>query len=177
MSLSEKDKEFLKQLAWDAIEAKLFKKKLPEREIPETLKHKQGAFVTIKKKGELRGCIGYIKGYLPLYETVEEMAKHAAFNDPRFEALKKEELKDIEIEISVLSPLKKIKSLDEIEVGKHGLYIEKGFYSGLLLPQVATEHNWDRKTFLEHTCYKAGLDKDAYKEKDTDIYIFTAEVF
>lgn len=177
MSLSEKDKAFLKQLAKDAIEAKLFKKKLEYREIPESLKHKQGAFVTIKKKGELRGCIGYIQGFLPLYETVEKMAQHAAFNDPRFDALRPEELKDIEIEISVLSPLKKIENIDEIEVGKHGIYIEKGFYSGLLLPQVATEYGWDRKTFLEHTCYKAGLDKDAYKDKDTNIYIFTAEVF
>lgn len=177
MSLSESDKVFLKQLARDAIEARLYKKKLPKREIPDSLKHKQGAFVTIKKKGELRGCIGYIKGYLPLYETVEEMAQHAAFNDPRFEALKKEELKDIEIEISVLSPLKKVDSIEEIEVGKHGIYIEKGFNSGLLLPQVAIEHGWDRKTFLEHTCYKAGLDRDAYRDRDADIYIFTAEVF
>jgi len=177
LGLSEKDKVFLKQLARDAIEARLFHKKMSKREIPDSLKHKQGAFVTIKKKGELRGCIGYIKAYLPLYETVEEMAQHAAFSDPRFEALKPEELDDIEIEISVLSPLKKINSIDEIEVGRHGIYIEKGFYSGLLLPQVATEYNWDRKTFLEHTCYKAGLDKDAYKDKDTNIYIFTAEVF
>jgi len=177
LGLSEKDKEFLKQLARDAIEARLLNKRLPKREIPESLKHNQGAFVTIKKKGGLRGCIGYIKGYLPLYETVEKMAEHAAFNDPRFDALRKEELKDIDIEISVLSPLKKIDNIEEIEVGKHGIYIEKGFYSGLLLPQVATEYNWDRKTFLEHTCYKAGLDKDAYKDKDTNIYIFTAEVF
>jgi len=105
------------------------------------------------------------------------MAIQAAFHDPRFNALTKEEYDDIEIEISVLSPLKKIDSIDEIQVGTHGIYIEKGFYSGLLLPQVATEYGWDRKTFLEHTCYKAGLPKDAYKEKDTNIYIFSADIF
>jgi len=177
LSLTEKDKEFLKQLARDAIEARLFKKKPQKKEIPEGLKNHQGAFVTIKKKGDLRGCIGYIKGYMPLHETVEQMAVQAAFHDPRFNALTKEEYDDIEIEISVLSPLKKIDSIDEIQVGTHGIYIEKGFYSGLLLPQVATEYGWDRKTFLEHTCYKAGLPKDAYKEKDTNIYIFSADIF
>ncbi|MBP9560620.1 MAG: AmmeMemoRadiSam system protein A [Syntrophorhabdaceae bacterium] len=177
MALTQKDKDFLKKLARDAIEARLFNKELEKREIPENLKQYQGAFVTIKKKGELRGCIGYIKGYLPLYETVEQVAVQAAFHDPRFDALSKEEFKDIDIEISVLSPLKKIENIEEIEVGTHGIYIEKGFHSGLLLPQVATENAWDRKTFLEHSCYKAGLHKDAYKEKDTNIYIFSAEVF
>jgi len=177
LALTEKEKDFLKKLARDTIKARLFKKKFEKQDIPETLKQHQGAFVTIKKKGELRGCIGYLKGYLPLHETVEQMAVQAAFHDPRFDAISKEEFKDLEIEISVLSPLKKIENIEEIQVGVHGIFIEKGFYSGLLLPQVATEYGWDRKTFLEHTCYKAGLHKDAYKEKDTHIYIFSAEVF
>lgn len=177
MSLTDKEKDLLRKLAHDTIEARLFNKKIPPVEIPENLKQYQGAFVTIKKKGELRGCIGYIKGYLPLHETIEKMAVQAAFHDPRFDPLRKDEFKDIELEISVLTPLKKINNIEEIEVGVHGIYIEKGFNSGLLLPQVATEYGWDRKTFLEHTCYKAGISKDAYKEKDTDIYIFSADIF
>jgi AmmeMemoRadiSam system protein A len=105
------------------------------------------------------------------------MAAAAAFNDPRFESLTTKELKDVELEISVLTPLQRIRDLKEIEVGKHGLYIKKGFYSGLLLPQVATEYNWDRLTFLEETCRKAGLPRHAWKEKDTEIYLFSADIF
>jgi uncharacterized protein (TIGR00296 family) len=91
--------------------------------------------------------------------------------------LQKNEWKNIDIEISVISPMRKIKNIEEIEVGIHGLYIEKGEYSGLLLPQVATEYHWDRETFLEYTCYKAGLAKNAWKLNDTKIYIFSADVF
>lgn len=177
MKLSEKDKDKLKRLARNVIEASLFKKQTEDATIPDILKEKRGAFVTLKKKGELKGCIGYIKGVKPLYETVQEMAIQAAFHDPRFAPLEKDEWKDIDIEISVLSPLKIISSIDEIEVGTHGLYIEKGFHSGLLLPQVATENNWDRETFLGYTCWKAGLPEDAWKQKDTRIYIFSADVF
>jgi AmmeMemoRadiSam system protein A len=175
--LSDEEKRILKEIARSAIEKKLFNKEGTEIPVPESLKEKKGAFVTIKKKGELRGCIGYVKGYLPLYETVEEVAKEAAFHDPRFPPLSKSEWEEIEIEISVLTPLKKIRSIEEIEVGKHGLYIEMRGNSGLLLPQVAVEYGWDRIEFLEHTCYKAGLPKDAWKSKDANIYIFSAEVF
>ncbi len=105
------------------------------------------------------------------------MAEAAALSDPRFAPLSVEELKDIDIEISALTPLRKIEDVQEIEVGVHGIYIEKGFFSGLLLPQVATEYGWDRTTFLEHTCYKAGLPRNAWKEKDTNIYIFSADIF
>jgi AmmeMemoRadiSam system protein A len=133
--------------------------------------------VTIKSCGNLRGCIGYVRGYLLFHETVKEMAIQAAFNDPRFEPVTRDEWKDMDFEISVLTPMKKIEDVDEIEVGIHGLYIEKGVHSGLLLPQVATEQRWDRTEFLEYTCYKAGLPKDAWKSKDTDIYIFSADVF
>ena len=149
----------------------------PEPKIPPSLMEKRGAFVTLKKHGQLRGCIGHIKGSKPLYKTVGEMAVAAAFNDPRFNPVTEAELSDLEIEVSVLTPLKRIKDLEEIEVGKHGILMKKGFYSGLLLPQVATEYGWDRKTFLEHTCLKAGLSTDAWKDKDTMIYIFSAEVF
>lgn len=175
--LSEEEKAQLKEIAKDSIETSLFKKGAKEMKVPPILEEKRGAFVTLKRHGELRGCIGYIRAVAPLYRTVRDMAVQAAFHDPRFSPLGKEEWKDIDIEISVLTPMKKIASLDEIKVGVHGLYIEKSGRSGLLLPQVATEYKWDRTMFLEYTCYKAGLPKDAYKDKDAAIYIFSAEVF
>lgn len=177
MSLSEEEKTQLKKLAKDTIEGVLFGKQEGTFKIPERLKEKSGAFVTLKKRGELRGCIGYIQAVLPLYETIRKMAVQSAFHDPRFNPVDKSEWDDIEIEISVLTPMKKITSIEEITVGVHGLFIEKGINSGLLLPQVATENKWDEKTFLEYTCYKAGLSKDAWKSKNANIYIFSAEVF
>ncbi len=177
LNLSEAEKGTLKKLAREAIEGILFHKQKGPVELPEILKKKMGAFVTLKSRNDLRGCIGHIRGVLPLYETVREMAVQAAFHDPRFEPVSQREWDAIEIEISVLSPLKKINNIEEIEVGVHGIFIEKGFYSGLLLPQVATENNWDRDTFIEYTCLKAGLSRDAWKGKDTNIYIFSAEVF
>jgi len=177
VNLTEEEKKQLKKIAQDAIEGVLFGKKEETKEIPDTLKEKMGAFVTLKKRGELRGCIGYLKGVMPLYKAVKDVAIQSAFRDPRFNPLEKSEWNDIDIEISVLSPMKKIQDINEIQVGVHGLYIEKGHYSGLLLPQVATEYNWDTITFLKHTCYKAGLPEDAWQSKDTNIYIFSAEVF
>jgi len=177
MNLSSSEKEQLKKLARETIKSVLFGKDETEFTPTETLKEKRGAFVTIKSKNQLRGCIGYIKGFLPLHETVKEMALQAAFRDPRFSPLQKKEWDDVDIEISVLTPMKEVRDVNEIEVGVHGLYIEKGPHSGLLLPQVATEHNWDRLAFLENTCYKAGLQKDAWKSKDTRIYTFSADVF
>jgi len=178
LGLSDEEKEILHKIAKAAIESQCYKKPFTEIAITsETLKEKRGAFVTLHKHGNLRGCIGYIRAQKPLYETIREMASAAAFHDSRFKPVTKDELKDIEIEISVLTPLKKIDSIEEIEVGKHGIYITKGLYSGILLPQVATEYRWDRKTFLEHTCTKAGLPTDAWKEKDTEIYTFSADIF
>ncbi|MGO9482292.1 MAG: AmmeMemoRadiSam system protein A [Candidatus Kryptoniota bacterium] len=141
------------------------------------LLNKAGAFVTLRKGGELRGCIGYIEAHLPVFETVAQTGAKAAVHDPRFKSLEENELKDIEVEVSVLSPLRKIECVEEVVVGKHGLLVEKGYYHGLLLPQVAAENNWDREAFLEYTCVKAGLDKDCYKLADVNIYVFTAEVF
>jgi AmmeMemoRadiSam system protein A len=177
LPLSEKDKEQLKEIAKKAIESVLFGQSGEAVSPGESLKEKGGAFVTIKKKGDLRGCIGYIRAVLPIHQTVKEAAVQAAFHDPRFGPLNKSEWKDIELEISVLTPMKKIEDLQEIEVGKHGLYIEKGYESGLLLPQVATEYDWDRMTFLEQTCYKAGLPRDAWKKAGVSIYIFSADIF
>jgi uncharacterized protein (TIGR00296 family) len=105
------------------------------------------------------------------------MAIEAAVGDPRFPPVTSDELKDIKIDISALSPLEAIKDVNKIEVGKHGIIIRRGFYSGLLLPQVATEYGWDRETFLAHTCQKAGLPPNAWKDKTTEIQIFSAEVF
>jgi len=177
LNLSEEDKKQLKELARDTIEGVLFGKQKEQIKVSEILKEKRGAFVTLKKKGELKGCIGYIRGVQPLHETIKKMAAQAAFHDPRFAPLEKKEWKDIDIEISVLTPMKKIQEIDEIEVGVHGLYIEKGHNSGLLLPQVAVENQWNRETFLNYTCWKAGLPDDAWKSPNTDIYIFSADIF
>lgn len=141
------------------------------------LKRHQGAFVTLNKNGQLRGCIGRIVADDPLYEVVASMAIEAAIDDPRFYPVTAKELNDIEIDISALSPIEEIKDVNKIEVGKHGIIIRRGFFQGLLLPQVATEYGWDRETFLRQTCLKAGLPEDAWKDKTTQISIFSAEVF
>jgi AmmeMemoRadiSam system protein B/AmmeMemoRadiSam system protein A len=176
--LTEEEKRLLHHIARRAIEDIARGKPVPDFTVESrALMEKKGAFVTLKKHGQLRGCIGCIKDIKPLYKIVGEMAAAAAFHDPRFNPVTEAEFSDLEIEISVLTPPRRIKDVEEIEVGKHGLLMKKGVYSGLLLPQVATEYGWDRKTFLERTCLKAGLPKDAWKDKDTVIYIFSAEVF
>ncbi len=137
-----------------------------------------GAFVTLhNNNGTLRGCIGNIIAEKPLWETVRNMAAESALRDPRFPPVSPREVDSIYIEISVLSPLQKIKNLEQIEVGKHGLFIKKDYYQGLLLPQVATEYGWNRIQFLEQTCCKAGLGEDCYKQKNCEIFIFSAVVF
>jgi MEMO1 family protein len=178
MGLSSADKALLLRIARETIEARCRGEKRPELGTTSPrLKEGGGAFVTLRRKGELRGCIGRISAHEPLVRTVAEMAEAAAFNDPRFGPVGPDELKDLKIEISVLTPLKKIDRPEAIRVGTHGIYIRNGWRSGLLLPQVATEFGWDRTTFLEHTCRKAGLPKDAWKDKSSQIYIFSAEVF
>lgn len=140
------------------------------------LQLESGCFVTIKQKGVLRGCIGNFVSDKPLFKLVQEMAVSASTQDPRFYPMKPHDLADFELEISVLSPLKKAASVDEIEVGTHGIYIIKGSYRGVLLPQVATDYGWDRDEFLRHTCIKAGLQENAWKS-GCDIYIFSAQIF
>ncbi len=135
-----------------------------------------GCFVTIKKQGELRGCIGNFVSDQPLYQLVQEMAISAATRDPRFYPMKRDDLADFTIDISVLSPLARAHSVEEIQVGVHGIYIVKGSYRGVLLPQVATEYGWDRDQFLQHTCIKAGLPQNAW-HGECEIYIFSAQVF
>jgi len=136
----------------------------------------RGAFVTLKKDGQLRGCIGYIEAVKPLWETIVDCTISAASRDPRFPPVTPDELPDIQLEISVLSPLQPIDRMDEIVVGEHGLLIRKGFHRGLLLPQVATEYGWSRQEFLAHTCHKAGLAADAW-QSGAEISIFSADVF
>ncbi len=177
--LSEKDKETLMHIARITIEHKVKGKEPPEFEVDSPiLKEKRGAFVTIHKHGRLRGCIGYIEAIKPLYTTIQEMSEAAALNDPRFPPVSADELPSLDLEISVLTPLKKIKDIKEIEIGKHGIILKKGYHQGVFLPQVATEQGWDRTTFLNEICYKAGIhDKNCWKSEDAEIYIFSAEVF
>ena len=142
-----------------------------------TLNARLGCFVSIKQNGQLRGCIGKFQPQWPLYQEVAEMACAAATQDPRFYPMGKDDLDNFLIEISVLSPLEKITDPNDIQVGSHGIYLEKGSYRGVLLPQVAVENQWDRSMFLRHTCIKAGLPTDAWQSEATDIFIFTAQVF
>lgn len=140
------------------------------------LQQERGAFVTLHKHGQLRGCIGTFEAQGRLQETVQRMVIAAATTDPRFPSVTADELPELDLEISVLSPLREI-SAEEVEVGTHGIYITRGFRRGVLLPQVATDHGWDRETFLNHTCIKAGLPTSAWREPDTIIEAFSAEVF
>ncbi|MBL7961145.1 AmmeMemoRadiSam system protein A [bacterium] len=181
MILSSEEKKILLDIARQSIISSVKGVPVPDLEenysISPTLEMKAGAFVTIEIDQRLRGCVGFIQSNEPLAETVSKAAVSAALHDNRFNPLTVGELGNIEIEISVLSPMKKVKDVESIIPGQHGLLIESGFHHGLLLPQVATEYRWDRKTFLEQTCVKAGLPKDAWKRPETIIYSFTALVF
>ena len=168
----------LLEIARETIESYVQTRKEPEFRVDEPdLQQKCGAFVTIKTHGRLRGCIGHVEGIKPLYQTIADMAVAASTQDPRFPPVTEDEFGALHLEISVMSPLRKIASPDEVQPGIHGILMRRGFRSGLLLPQVATERGWDRKTFLEHTCLKAGLLPDDWQKPDTDIYIFSAQVF
>ncbi len=141
------------------------------------LAQERGAFVTLKERGELRGCIGYVSPSKPLGLTVRDVAAAAAVEDRRFRPVSEKELPLLEYEISVLSPLRRIYDVKQIEVGRHGLVIKKGYAMGLLLPQVPVEQHWDRATFLREACIKAGLEPNAWQDPETDIFTFTALVF
>ena len=142
------------------------------------LLEEKGAFVTLHKSGQLRGCIGNIIASIPLYRTVRDMSIASAANDPRFKPVTLDELEDIEIEISVLSKPQREVNPENIVMGKHGVIVKSGYASGVFLPQVADETGWSREEFLSNLCaHKAGLSADAWKDKDTELYTFTAEVF
>jgi len=136
-----------------------------------------GAFVTLRKEGNLRGCIGNITSDRPISETIRNMAESAAFNDPRFLPLTLEEVEKITIEISILSPLEIVENPAKIKTGRDGLLVRNGIHSGLLLPQVAVEQEWDNKTFLNQTFIKAGLAPEYINDERTEIFSFTADVF
>jgi len=174
--LSSDSKKKLLQMARDSIEAKLAGNKFKTSQSDE-LKATRGMFVTLSIDGKLRGCIGKIRGVSPLYEMVAVMAPAAAFEDSRFEALSLEEFKRIEIEISLLSPLKRVHKISKIKVGRDGLLVKLDTSSGLLLPQVAEENGWDTDRFLEETSLKAGLASKGYKNERAEIYSFTVERF
>ena len=177
LGLSREEKLELLKIARTTVECLVKNIPVPDFEVTsDLLKENRGAFVTIHKSGQLRGCIGYIKSVKPLYLSIRDMAESAAFRDPRFPPVTAHELNEIDIEISALTPFRVIDDVNEINVGKHGIYLSKGFNSGLLLPQVATEYGWDRITFLEHTCYKAGLSRDDWR-KGAEISIFSADIF
>jgi len=178
VGLSREDKIFLLKLARNVIDAECHGRRyeIPPYDSP-VLSEPRGAFVTLHKHGQLRGCIGYIEAVKPLVETIVDMAKAAAFNDWRFPPVNADEVPELEIEISILSPIREITDPSQIEVGRHGIIITRGMHRGLLLPQVATEWGWNREKFLEQTCLKAGLPIDAWKKKGTKIEIFSAEVF
>jgi AmmeMemoRadiSam system protein A len=175
--LSEEDRSLLLATAREAIRARLSFQAPDFPEPTSPLLAPCGAFVTLKKGQDLRGCIGHITASRPLVETVRDAAAAAAFEDPRFPPLSREEWPSISIEISVLSPFRPVTDPGQIRPGTHGIMIRQGHRSGLLLPQVATEQGWDRETFLARTCRKAGLPPDAWRAPDASIEIFSALVF
>ena len=176
-SLREEEKKLLLATARESIRSRLIGE--PPAYAPPTgnLRTRCGAFVTLHRSGELRGCIGHITGIKALPEAVRELARSSAFQDPRFPPLTLDELPEIDIEISVLTPLKKIVSPTEVELGRHGVLIESGSRSGVLLPQVPVEQGWDREEFLRHLCYKAGLPPESLNLPETVLSTFEAIIF
>lgn len=175
---TKEEKLYLLNVARQVVEAKARHEEVNIPPVPSTrLEEKRAVFVTLTKKGDLRGCIGLIQARHPLVAAVAEMASAAAFEDPRFPQVNENELSDLEYEISVLTPLVRVDDVNDIVVGRDGLMIRLDLHSGLLLPQVAEEYGWDRTTFLEQTCLKAGLPKNIYKDPQAQIYKFTVEKF
>lgn len=178
-NLTKEEKSTLLKIARITIEEYLKSGKIPavfETELTDHLKEKAGAFVTLRKKGALRGCIGSFSPDKPLYQVIQSMAIAAATNDYRFERVTSEEVKKLHIEISVLTPMQKINTIDEIQLGKHGIYIKKGTHAGTFLPQVATDTGWSKEEFLGHCARdKAFIGWDGWC--DAEIYIYEALVF
>ena len=178
-SLNDEEKRMLKAIALTSIKDSLDGKRIAQPTLNSQfsiLNSRCGAFVSLHKQGRLRGCIGHFGEDVPLHEIVAEMARAAAFEDPRFMPVTKDELDDIDIEISVLTPMRRIQSLDEFQLHKHGIYIKKGYRSGTFLPQVADEVNWTKEEFVGHCAQdKAGIGWDGWK--DAELYVYEAIVF
>lgn len=176
-ALDRENKRELLKIARKTLESYLDGSGIPDFQVSDNLKKFGAAFVTLEKNDQLRGCIGHITATDMLYKTVADCAVQAATEDPRFPPVSRQELDGLHIEISVMSPIQPVEDLNEIVVGRDGLMIFQGARRGLLLPQVATDYGWDREEFLEQTCRKAGLDKNAYKDSSAIIYKFQAVVF
>ena len=175
--LSSDDCRALLDLARKAISVAVIEKQIFDLpKCPGALMDSGGAFVTLHRNGQLRGCVGQVESTTPLADTVARAAINAALHDPRFAAVKADEVTSLEIEISVLSPLEPI-APEAILVGHHGLLVVNGEKRGLLLPQVASERRWSSQRFLEETCAKAGLPRDAWRDSPTRVLGFTAVVF
>lgn len=176
-ALTPEEQAFLLKLARQAIENYLKTgEKIKVKVDNPRLQQKQGAFVTLHVRGELRGCIGYPLPYKPLYETIIDVAIAAATEDYRFPSISPDELDELKVEISVLSLPRKVNRPEEVIVGRHGIIISKGFNQGLLLPQVPLEYGWDLETYLSHGCLKAGLPPDEWR-RGVEIKVFEAQVF
>jgi AmmeMemoRadiSam system protein A len=177
--MTPQEKQELLQIARSTVESYVRTRKIPEfSPASPALKQPLGAFVTLKERGQLRGCIGRFEASEPIYRIVQQMAVSAATEDPRFRPVNANELDKLEYEISVLSPLRKIPNADEIVLGKHGVQVSKNFHHGVFLPQVATETGWSKEEFLGELCsQKAGLTRDCWKDPKVSLQVFTAEVF
>jgi AmmeMemoRadiSam system protein A len=173
---SEADRQLLLRIAREAMAAHIDGKPASRSDEGQLASRRGGAFVTIRRAGELRGCIGHIEPGDRLVDVVARCAVAACSADPRFPALVSAELSHVDIELSLLGPLEAIAGADDVEIGRHGLVVEMGLQRGLLLPQVATEWEWNRQTFLAQTCQKAGLPGDAWKN-GAKLWRFEAEVF
>lgn len=179
--MTEDARKELLRIARQTAEAAVRGKPMPKFQVQNAeLLAKQGAFVTIKNHGQLRGCIGRFTSDKPLAQTVADMAVASATEDSRFfyNRITPSELAEVDIEISVLSPMERIADPLQLELGTHGIYIRRGPYTGCFLPQVATETGWSKEEFLSRCCAgKAGLSPDAWRDPKTEVFVFTAEVF
>ena len=174
--LGDRDQQRLLALARRALEARIRRQPPPRVERGGALEWPRGAFVTIHHRGELRGCLGRIGTEAPLADTVAHLAASVSDTDPRFEPVSALELDEIDVEISILTLEREIRSIADIQIGRHGLIVEQGARRGLLLPQVATEHGWDARTFVSHACLKAALSSDAWRH-GARLLVFEAQVF
>lgn len=176
--LSDEDRRFLLRLARESMTAFARGQSMDDPvEVPSAIRPVRGAFVTLHKASQLRGCIGYVEGIRPLWEAVRDLAVEASAHDPRFPPVRPREIEEVDLEISVLSPLERIRGAEDVVVGTHGLVIRFAGRSGLLLPQVAGERGWSATTFLEQTCWKAGLPLEAWRNPGAELFRFSAEVF
>lgn len=176
MTLTPADQQRLLRLARRCLEARVRREMPPTVERGGGLDTRMGAFVSVHHHGDLRGCLGRLETDRPIADNVAHLAAVVSDSDPRFAPITPSELQGLDLEISALTPEEEIGDITAIEVGRHGLIVEQGHRRGLLLPQVATEHGWDRETFLEHTCLKAGLPAHAWRT-GARIFIFEAQVF